>query len=56
MSLNQIVSHIILIIVGIVFLGIGMKIKQQSDLLKPAFYLVGVIFLLLGVILPFLVF
>jgi hypothetical protein len=56
MSLNQIVSHVILIMIGIVFLGIGIKIKQHNNLLKPVFFLIGAIFLLLGIILPFLVF
>ncbi len=56
MSLNQIVSHVVLIIIGIVFLGIGLKIKLQSELLKPVFYLIGAIFLLLGIILPFILF
>jgi sulfite exporter TauE/SafE len=56
MSLNQIVAHIILIIIGIIFIGIGMKIKQLNDFLKPVFYLIGIIFLLLGLILPFMLF
>ena len=41
---------------GIIFLAIGIKIKWQRDLLSPVFYLIGVIFLLLGLILPFLLF
>jgi len=56
MSLNQLVFHIILIVVGIIFLGIGMKIRLQGVLLKPVFYVIGVIFLLLGLIFPFLMF
>jgi len=56
MSLNQLLFHIILIVVGIIFLGIGMKIRLQGVLLKPVFYVVGVIFLLLGLIFPFLMF
>jgi len=42
--------------IGIVFLGMGMKIRVQGVLLKPVFYVIGVIFLLLGLILPFLMF
>jgi pilus assembly protein TadC len=56
MNLNQLLFHLILIVIGVVFLGIGIKIKQQNGLLKPVFYIIGVVFLLLGVILPFLLF
>ena len=56
MNMNQIVFHVILIIMGIIFLGIGMRIKWQSELLRPVFYMIGVVFLLLGLFLPFLLF
>lgn len=56
MNMNQIVFHVILIIMGIIFFGIGMRIKWQSDLLRPVFYMIGVVFLLLGLFLPFLLF